>query len=215
MYKITRFVFMTYLTSAYLAPIQYYSILMASSSVSIEKYDSYLKQTYRNRCNILAANGAMALSIPVEHSNSLKPLTKDICIADHGNWQHLHWNAIISAYNSTPFFEYYKDDFAPFYHKKYKFLYDLNEELRVLICELIGIDSTHISYTDAYEKEVEGDFRDIIHPKKDWRIVDPSFLSNPYYQVFGQKFGFTDNLSIIDLLFNMGNESLLVLQNSR
>lgn len=206
-----------YLSTAYLAPIQYYSKLMNSSdsdNVFIERYDNYIKQTYRNRCTILSANGALALSIPVEHKKSEKTLTKDIRIADHGNWQHLHWNAIVSAYNSTPFFEYYCDDFQPFYEKKYDFLFDFNEELRLLVCDLLEIDSVGIRYTSKYQLSVldeDKDFRDSIHPKKDWRANDDEFVTLPYYQVFYQKFGFVENLSIIDLLFNMGNESLLIL----
>ena len=134
---------------------------------------------------------------------------KDIRISDHGNWRHLHWNAIESAYNSTPFFEYYKDDFRPFYEKKYEFLIDFNEELCRMVCELIDIHPT-MERTSEYKMEFapgEFDFREVIHPKKNFREVDPQ----PYYQVFESELGFLPNLSIIDLLFNMGPESLLVL----
>jgi len=204
-----------YLSTAYLAPVQYYSKLMNNENVFIEQHDNYVKQTYRNRCTILSANGKLVLSIPVEHDKSEKILTKEARIADYGNWQHIHWNAIISAYNSTPFFEYYRDDFQPFYEKKYNFLFDFNEELRILICDLIGIDTSTIHYTEKYQtKIIEGqskDFREAIHPKKDWKLLDNEFTAVSYYQVFFQKFGFTENLSIIDLLFNMGNESILLL----
>jgi hypothetical protein len=204
-----------YLSSAYLAPVQYYSKFL-NNRVFIEQHENYLKQSYRNRCMIVSANGVMPLSIPVEHASGAKVLTKDIRIADHGNWQHLHWNAIVSAYNSTPFFEYYQDDFYPFYHKKYDFLFDLNEEILNLTFRLLQVDQ-EISYTDEYKREVEPnelDFRETIHPKKDWRINDSNFIPYPYYQVFDQKFGFQPNMSIIDLLFNMGNESLIVLMKS-
>ena len=203
-----------YLSTAYFAPVQYYSKLLTEESVFIEKYDNYIKQTYRNRCTILSANGVLTLSIPVEHTKSEKCLTRDVRIASHGNWQHLHWNAIVSAYNSTPFFEYYSDDFRPFYEKKHDFLFDFNEELRILICELTGIENSRIEYTKEYQSKLfsgDKDYRDTIHPKKDWRTSDSDFKATPYYQVFGEKFGFTRNLSILDLLFNMGNESLLVL----
>lgn len=203
-----------YLSSAYLAPIEYYSKLLASDSVYIEQHDHYMKQTYRNRCHIVGPGGIIPLSIPTVKPELLKCPMKDIQISDHGHWRRLHWNAIESAYNNTPFFEYYKDDFAPFYEKKYTFLFDFNEELRQLICELIDM-APIVKYTSAYQTEFavgEYDFREIIHPKKDFRMVDPEFKAVPYYQVFEARHGFLPNLSIIDLLFNMGPESLLVLQ---
>ncbi|WP_108821158.1 WbqC family protein [Dysgonomonas sp. Marseille-P4361] len=206
-----------YLSSAYLAPIQYYAKFLLADRICIEQHDNYIKQTYRNRCSIVSANGPIALSIPVVHSSKEKTQMKDIRIAEHGNWQHMHWNAIVSAYNSTPFFEYYQDDFYPFYHKKYSFLFDFNEELRMLILEILRIKLPEIVYTDSYQTKFlsdELDLREVIHPKKDWTETDPAFKSVPYYQVFDQKFGFVDNMSIIDLLFNMGNESQLILAKS-
>lgn len=206
-----------YLSSAYLAPIQYYSKLLNADKVYIEQYENYLKQSYRNRCTILSANGIMNLSIPIESAGGSKMLIKDVRVAEHGNWQHLHWNALISAYNSTPFFEYYRDYFQPFYEKRFKFLFDFNEQLRQTICNLLDIDTSNIYYTANYESEIPFDaldFREVISPKKDWKISDPEFISIPYYQVFEQRFGFSDNLSIVDLLFNMGNESLIVLSKS-
>lgn len=205
----------TYLSSAYLAPIQYYFEILKSQRVYIDIYENYQKQSFRNRCSILSANGAMPLSIPVEHASGEKVLMKDIRIATHGNWQHLHWNAIVSAYNSTPFFEYYQDDFYPFYHHKYSFLLDFNESLQNMILKILHID-TFISNSDEYKKSFstnELDLRNTIHPKKNWREVDPSFHPTEYYQIFGDRFGFIENLSIIDLLFNMGNESVLVLND--
>lgn len=203
-----------YLSTAYLAPVQYYSKLL-QGSVYIEQQENYIKQTYRNRCTILSANGPMVLSIPIESSGGKKCPIKEVRLSDHGNWRHLHWNALISAYNSTPFFEYYQDDFYPFYEKNYKFLFDFNEELRYLICELIGIDTSNIRYTTEFLLEIEGeDFRSTISPKVDWRSSDTDFRSFSYYQVFDQRFGFIANLSILDLLFNMGNESLIVLNES-
>lgn len=207
-----------YLSSAYLAPVEYYTKFLTEKTVFIEKHENYLKQSYRNRCTILSANGAIPLSIPVKHSSGEKTLIKDIRIADHGNWQHMHWNAIVSAYSSTPYFEYYQDDFAPFYHKKYSFLLDYNEELRILINKLLGIKKQNILYTELYKTDLEKydlDFREIIHPKKDYRLLDLEFFPQKYYQVFNQKFSFVENMSIIDLLFNMGNESILVLMNSK
>ena len=185
-----------YLSSAYLAPVEYYTKLLAYDRVCIEQHDHYIKQTYRNRCTIAAPDGELALSIPTVKPASLKCPMCDIRISDHGNWRHLHWNAIESAYNHTPFFEYYKDDFRPFYEKKYEFLADFNEELCHLVCSLIDIQPV-MERTSEYKTGFA-----------------PDFSPQPYYQVFQERLGFLPNLSIIDLLFNMGPESLLVLQQS-
>ena len=205
-----------YLSSAYLAPVEYYSKLLNYDKIFIEQHDHYMKQTYRNRCTIAGPEGELALSIPTVKPEEPKCPMKDIRISDHGNWRHLHWNAIESAYNSTPFFEYYKDDFSPFYEKKYEFLTDFNEELCRLVCELIDIQPA-IERTKEYKTDFapnEIDFREAIHPKKDFHRTDPEFIPQPYYQVFEARHGFLPNLSIIDLLFNMGPESLLILQKT-
>ena len=199
-----------YLSSTYLGPVQQYCKMYQYPEVRIEAAENYLKQTYRNRCLIAAANGPLSLSIPIVKPDTLKCLTKDIRISDHGNWRHLHWNAISSAYNSSPFFEYYEDDFAPFYENKYDFLFDFNEELRQMVCNLLDIHP-HVVFTTDFETEVENDFRGI-SPKRE--SGDSTFCPKPYYQVFQDKHGFIPNLSIIDLLFNTGNEGILVLRDS-
>ena len=201
------------LSSFYLSPIQYYSKLFRSERAYIEIHDTYQKQSYRNRCLIAGANGILPLSIPVEKPEAGKDKMKDVRISDHGNWRHLHWNALVSAYNSSPFFEYYGDDFRRFYEKKYTFLLDFNEELRVLICRLLDI-RPRVGYTDRFIETLPNgmmDFRESIHPKPSRQKSDPDFEALPYYQVFAEKHGFLENLSIVDLLFNMGNESRLYL----
>ena len=198
------------LSSTYLAPVEYYLLMNRHPEVIIEQNDHYIKQTYRNRCRIASANGIQTLSIPIEKPDSAKCLTRDIRIADHGNWRHLHWHAIVSAYSSTPFFEYYADDFRPFYEKPYQFLFDFNEELRILICSLIDIHPAVVFSKEYCKGEIAPsavDFREVIHPKKESFIKD----FKPYYQVFESRFGFIPNLSIIDLLFNMGPESTFYL----
>ncbi|MDR1003528.1 MAG: WbqC family protein [Prevotellaceae bacterium] len=211
-----------YLSSAYLAPIEYYCKLLAYDHVYIEQYDHYIKQTYRNRCVIAAPDGALALTVPVVKPDTPTPkcLMRDIRISDHGNWRHLHWNALVSAYNHTPFFEYYMDDFRPFYEQKYTFLIDFNEALCRLVCELMDI-SPKLSRTTAYKTtftEGEEDWRDAIRPKQASAPKHPSapehtapFIARPYYQVFQERLGFLPNLSIVDLLFNLGPESPLML----
>src|SRR5674476_323815 len=95
------------LSTAYLAPVEYYSSMAKAEAIFLEHCDYYVKQTYRNRCHIAAANGTMALSIPVEKSSGEKVLIRDVRISEHNDWQIHHWKSIESAYNSTPFFEYY------------------------------------------------------------------------------------------------------------
>jgi hypothetical protein len=202
-----------YLSSAYLAPVSYYSKMVSYDRVFIEQHDHYMKQTYRNRCTIAGPDGEIALTIPTVKPDTAKCPMKDIRISDHGNWRHLHLNAIRSAYNSTPFYEYYEDDFVPFFEKRYEFLVDYNEELRQLVCRLLDIEP-HVEYTTEYKTEFadgEYDLREAIHPKRDFRLADPEFQPKPYYQVFAQRNGFRPNLSIIDLLFNMGPEGKLYL----
>jgi hypothetical protein len=193
-------------STAYLAPVEYFQYLKTAGRVCIEQHEYYQKQTYRSRCRIATANGIMDLSIPVEKRNHT--LIRDIRISEHSDWQTLHWRSIEAAYNSSPFFEYYADDFRPFFEKKWLFLWDFNMELLHKILELLDIE-TEILLTETYEPQTGEetlDLREIIHPKKEASIPLKS-----YYQVFATKFGFIPNMSIIDLLFNMGNESQLVI----
>lgn len=208
---------MYYLSTAYLAPIPYYAMLYAfSEEVRIEQWEHYAKQTYRNRCVIASAQGPLSLTIPTESNKGEKCLVRDIRISDHGNWRHLHWNALQSAYRQSPFFEYYADDFWPFYEKKYTFLFDFNEQLRQLVCQLVGI-APRVGLTTQYLHELplaDTDFRALIHPKNSYAAMLPGYVQTPYYQVFRSRHGFLSDLSIVDLLFNMGPESIFVLRDS-
>lgn len=203
------------LSTAYNAPIQYYSKLLMNKPVIIDIYEHFVKQSYRNRCIICSADGLLPLSIPVIYSSSEKTITKDVKIAYDTNWQHMHWNALLSSYNSTPFFEYYADDYRTLYEKQFKYLLDFNQELFHLTCDNLNLDVSSISLSKLY-KEVEQedtDYRSLINPKVE-TTNDKTFKNMNYYQIFANKYGFQSNVSILDLLFNMGNESIFVLQDS-
>lgn len=192
------------LPTAYLAPIKYYAILLQSNNCSIEIHEHFIKQSIRNRCEIYGANGKLRLTIPKERKGSSKTLISEIKIAYKENWQKLHWNAIKSAYNSSPFFEYYKDELEPFFNKKETNLVDFNNQLQEEILDLLQEDNP-ISYTKQYEHK--GDFTDLRNHK--WELEKQP----EYNQVFMEKHGFIPNLSILDLLFNLGPESGEYLHN--
>lgn len=200
-------------STAYFAPVQYYWHMNRVDNVVMEAYEHYTKQTWRNRCTIATANGPMTLSLPIEADPSGRKPIRDCKLSDHGNWQHLHWNSIESAYRSSPFFEYYQDDIRPFFERRNCFLVDFNDEIRKTICDMIEI-APQVRFSQEYVDEQTlpngwQDFRTRIHPKKDAR--ETGFEAIPYYQVFDRKFGFLPNLSILDLVFNMGPESVLYL----
>ena len=223
------------LSTTYFGPVQWYQKLYRSEEVVIEQWENFQKQTYRNRCLIATTQGIQALTVPIERGTS--PLIKDIPISDHGNWRHLHWNAIISAYGESPFFEYYQDDIRPFFEKKWEFLLDFNEAIREKMCELLDIqpkvnyslefkdyslefkvDSLEMNTQIAEKSTInykqstinkEIDFREGIRPKHPQ--PDPDFEAKPYYQVYQQKHGFLPNLSVLDLLMNMGPEGIFYL----
>ena len=128
------------LSTTYFGPVQWYQKLCRCSTVYMERCDSYRKQTYRNRCVIAAANGPQVLTVPVERpSGGGKLLTRDVRISDHGNWRHLHWHALMSAYSESPFFDYYADDLRPFFERRWEFLFDFNEAIRATLCSLLDI----------------------------------------------------------------------------
>lgn len=203
------------LSTTYFGPIQWYQKLYRAERVEIEQWESFQKQTYRNRCLIATTNGVQTLTVPVEHGDSM--LIKDIRLSDHGNWRHLHWNALQSAYGESPFFEYYQDDIRPFYDKHWTYLLDFNESIRQKMCELLDIQP-NVSYTKEFVPEESlpashssllTSYRTAITPKHP--APDPDFQSKRYYQVYEQKHGFLSNLSILDLLMNMGPESIFYL----
>lgn len=228
------------LSSAYLAPVHYYTKLYSSALAQVrsggaegliieEQADHYVKQTYRNRCIIAGDDGPIALTIPVTVPERLddgstplgisKTPMHSVLISDHGDWRRQHWNAIVSAYRSSPYFEYYADDFSTILHDETAHLVDFNAALRDFILDSLDLHPQIIVNREHYLTRNDGftegfqDFRETIRPKIPYTF-DPTFRPTPYWQVFADRHGFQPNLSIIDLLFNMGPESRIILRDS-
>ena len=203
------------LPCCYLAPVSHYSAYYRADEVRLEVCDHFTKQTLRNRCWIDSPNGALALTIPVVKTEG-KTMMRDVRISDHGNWRHQHWVALESSYRQSPFFEYYADDFAPFYEKKWDFLADFNEDLMALVASLLDIEKPVTRTTDfcplpapplgeCHNLTVQGSFGgNIALPQR-----GSGEGASPYYQMFASRHGFLPDLSIVDLLFNLGPEGVL------
>ena len=196
----------------YLAPVPLYARLYAASALVVDDVSPFVKQTYRNRAVIATENGTLPLTIPVVHDGG-KMAMRDVRISEHGNWRHQHWNAIVSAYRTSPFFEYYADDFAHFYEERDGFLMDFNLRLHSVVSELLGLQR-EVRFLSENRADAAGvvDLRRIAEPKA-LETIDEVALQ-PYYQVFAGRNGFIPSLSVVDLLFNTGPEGLLVLRDS-
>ena len=198
--------------SLYLAPVPLYVQLYAAETLVVDDVSPFVKQTYRSRAAIAAESGAQQLTIPVVHDGG-RVAMRDVRISEHGNWRHQHWNAIVSAYRKSPFFEYYADDFAHFYEERDSFLMDFNLRLHGVVSELLGLERGVKFLSDvAVDTGATFDARNMAEPKVLASIHGAGEL--PYYQVFAQRNGFIPSLSIVDLLFNTGPEGLLVLRDS-
>ena len=192
------------LSTAYYPPVQYFAEIIKSEKILIEQHETYPKQTYRNRCYIYSANGALPLSIPVERGSFHKVKLRDIKIDNSRKWQREHLHAIRSAYNSSAFFEFYAAQVLLPLKSKYEYLIDLNMNILDILCNLLEID-IKIEKTASFVKEYGTEIRDmryILSPKNE-TVYQPG----QYFQVFSPAHGFKPNLSIIDMLFNMGPET--------
>ncbi len=195
------------LTTAYFPPIEYFALLAKYSVVYMEACENYQKQSWRNRCQILTANGVESLNVPVVHENGTFSLPiKEIRVEYTTPWVLRTERAIESAYSSSPFFIYYKDALFSILDSHPATLWELNRCLIDFFCSKIGI-SPSILETADYSQAAE-DYRELIHPKRENTIMQDLGLERPHWQVFRDKFGFVQGLSIMDLLFNEGPESI-------
>ena len=223
------------LTTAYFPPISYFaaiaedmeglirtkgedrrsipSSLLSPSTIYIEACENYQKQSYRNRCHFYAADGKQSLSFPIAHSEGThKHLISEVLIDYSKPWALQHKRAIISAYRTSAYFEYYQDELFAILDSKPERLLDLNTRLLEFFLDKIGIKA-EIRMTENYSQNTDcEDLREVIHPKRPDNILEKLELNKPYFQVFAEKHGFIPNLSIMDLLFNEGPDSIIYLK---
>jgi hypothetical protein len=201
------------LSTAYLPPIQYISKFLLDYPVLIERHENYQKQSYRNRCYIYGANGIQSLVIPVKKLHGEKTPITEVAIDFKSNWRHIHLKSIESAYRLSPFYEYYADEITGAFQKSSPLLFDWNMHMIKLILDFCGI-SRNPATTTSWKETGAVDYRQSLNPKK--RLSKPDRYFNPltYQQVFSDRYGFIANLSIMDLLFNEGPETLSVLKKS-
>lgn len=200
------------LTANYFGPIQYYSKILGYSNVIIEQHENYQKQSFRNRCQILSANGLQSLTVPVVKPNGNHTLIRDVLVDYSTPWQRIHQKAIESAYRTAAYYQHYIDELIPAFEKKEKYLFDLNIKSHSIVMELMGVNHP-LSYTSTFDKTPPShtiDFRNRIHPKRESN--DETFCEVSYFQVFSDRFSFVANLSIIDLLLNMGPDSANIIK---
>ena len=190
---------------AYLPDIRFFAQLAQAENVLWEKHDHYQKQSFRTRTYIYGANGKLQLTIPIKHSGGKKEHQRydEILTDTSSHWHMTHWKSIVSAYRSSPYFEFYEDEFVDIFKNPPQRLYDFNMQLIQIISDCIGI-AYKTAVTSAFAKATDQpDARMLIQAKK-----LKSYNNETYTQVFHEKYGFIENLSVIDLLFNLGPESL-------
>jgi hypothetical protein len=195
----------------YFGNISYFIHLYDTNEVWIDDQEIYLKQTFRNRAQVLAANGKIDLSVPVLSTKGIEINIDKIKISYDDPWQLKHWRTIVSAYRSSPFFEEFEDDVKELIFSKHELLKDLNLEITIKMLELIGKKK---KWQLRSEKELPENIRSLLGYFKPSKMPQSHLDLEPYIQVFNYKYGFTPNLSILDLLFNEGPYALSYLLNA-
>ena len=189
----------------YFPSISHFAAMVQSENITFEVEDNFQKQTNRNRAYIYSPNGIQLLNIPVKHSKESHQKTKDIKIETDFDWQKQHFKSLEAGYRSSPFFEFFEDDIRPIFEKKYSFLLDLNFEVFDILskCFRLKLDyTTTTEYFHEVDTNTITDFRGLVHGKKDLSVFES------YTQVFDDKHGFINNLSVLDLLFNEGKYAM-------
>jgi hypothetical protein len=195
---------------SYFPSISHFVAIAQSDLVTFEMDDNFQKQTNRNRMYIYSPNGIQLLNIPIKHTKTTHQKTKDVRLETAFDWQKQHFKSLDAAYRSSPFFEYFEDDMRPIFEKKHEFLMDLNLESMSVVSKCLGLEFDY-NETEEYFHEVtdKTDFRHLVNGKKDTAVFEP------YTQVFGDKHGYLNNLSILDLLFNEGRQALEYLKQQK
>jgi len=193
------------LSTAYFPPIEYFYLLQKFENIIIEAEETYPKQTYRNRCIIYSEKGKLILTLPVSKPFGNQTKTKNIEIFNEDRWQKNHWRAIYSAYQNSPYFLYYKDELEIFFTKKAINLLNWNTEITKQLCKLIGI-KIQLTISEEFTEpgSLKNDHRFDVSPKAP---AIHQYIPK-YIQVFSDRHGFIENLSILDLLFNIGPDTL-------
>ena len=198
------------LLPTYFPSVSQFAAMVQADSITFEMEDNFQKQTNRNRMYIYSPNGVQLLNIPVKHSKENHQKTKDVKIETAFDWQKQHFKSLEAAYRTSPFFEYFEDDLAPIFQKKHTFLMDLNIEAMEIVCDCLGLDLKFGKTSEYFHETTElSDFRHLANGKKD------SSQFEPYTQVFEEKHGYLNNLSILDLLFNEGRYAMDYLKNQQ
>jgi len=201
----------TLLHPTYFPSVSHFVAMVQADTVIFEVEDNFQKQTNRNRMYIYSPNGLQLLNIPVKQNDRPgRLLFKDKKIEPAFDWQKQHFKSLEAAYRTSPFFEYFEDDIRPVFEKKHTFMMDLNFEVLDIVASCLGMDLKFEKTTEFF-REPQGmhDYRYLANGKKDTSQFEP------YTQVFGDKHGFLNNLSILDLLFNEGRYAMDYLKNQK